>query len=349
MISIYNKGITEKLCDQYCDGYINDNNKIIKGMVDWVFKRVSSNLSDANLKLRKNSSKRVLLKTLKSKLTKFEIKRILECNNENLVVVSNEYNTYDIDLYLSEKKNDKKKVLKLIFNYGGFRDHKDTFQNGYLLSENLSVKCCPYCNRNYTTAHETLFYKKDELHNKTEPKYVFPEFDHFYPKEKYPLIAISFYNLIPSCNICNSHYKNDKDPFDFNIFHPYTEVNKNHFNFKFIPNSVESMYGAKNDFSLDFDFNETDLINEKVKKSIDFFSIKDNYEKCHSNLIKEIVNKKLTFSNKYLQIIKDSYGISFEESYKILFETHYEEDKLYKRPFSKLKKDVFDDINILSK
>lgn len=348
MISIYNKGITEKFCIEYCEGYINNNNgKFIKGMVEWVFKRVKSNLSDSNLKIRKNSSNRINLKALKAKLTKIEIKKILETKSENLLNINNEYNLYNLDFYLKDGANYKKdKILKLIFNYSEFRKYKVTFQNGYLLSENLSIKCCPYCNRNYTTAHETLFYIKNELNKKTEPKYVFPEFDHFYPKEKYPLISISFYNLIPSCNICNSHYKNDKDPFEFNLFHPYTEVNNNHFNFNFIPNSVESLYGAKNDFSLNFQYNEIDSINEKVKKSIDFFGIKDNYEKCHSNLIKEIINKKMTYSNKYLDIIKDMYSISREESYRILFESYYEEDKLHKRPFSKLKKDIFDDINV---
>ena len=50
---------------------------------------------------------------------------------------------------------------------------------------------------------------------------------------------------------------------------------------------------------------------------------------------------------KLSEIIKNIYCISFEESYRILFEAYYEDDKLHVRPFSKLKKDIFDDVNII--
>ena len=36
-----------------------------------------------------------------------------------------------------------------------------------------------------------------------------PQFDHWFPKKKYPLLAISFYNLIPCCTYCNSSVKGD--------------------------------------------------------------------------------------------------------------------------------------------
>lgn len=346
MISIYNKGITEKICEEFCDGYTDSKGNQIKGLSKWILKKVKTNLKDENLKLKKNSTNRKLLLELKIRLTEKEIKRILETKIDFLTDINNEYSKYDVDLFFSEKKDDKKNVLKSIFDYSGFRSYKSTFQNGYLLSQNLSVKCCPYCNRNYTSSHETVFYKSGELNDRTEAKYVFPEFDHFYPKEKYPVIAVSFYNLIPSCNICNSHYKNEKDPMIYNLFHPYREVSKNHFSFRFIPNSVSSLYGASDGFSLDFTYTDLDNINKQVKKSIEFFGIKENYENCHSNLIKEIVNKKISYSEKYLKSLMNNYGISREESYRILFETYYEENMLHKRPFSKLKKDIFDDIDI---
>jgi hypothetical protein len=34
-------------------------------------------------------------------------------------------------------------------------------------------------------------------------KELMPEIDHFYPKDKYPFLAVSFFNLIPSCLTCN--------------------------------------------------------------------------------------------------------------------------------------------------
>ena len=349
MISIYTKYLTENHCNYYCDGYIDkDSRKQIAGMVAWVRKRVLTMLSTDVTNLRKNSANRHLLVQLAANLSNANIREILACEPQNLMAKSLEYTDYNIDVFYKGRDDiyHKTNILTYLFNYEGFRSFKSTYQNGYLLATNLSIKCCPYCNRNYTTQHEMLYYKKNIATHRTEAKYVFPEFDHFYSKKAFPAIAISFYNLIPSCNICNSHYKGDQDTILFNLFHPYTKTVNNYFNFKFIPENVNSLYGAGNNFSLDFEFRDSDAINIQISKSIEFFGIKDNYEKNHTNLINEIVGKKLMFSNSYLKTIQDAYGIPFEESYRILFETYYEDDRQHQRPFSKLKRDIYDDINI---
>ena len=63
-----------------------------------------------------------------------------------------------------------------------------TSETKRFLFESLGVRVCPYCNRNYIFLDER---------NKA------CEFDHFYPQSQYPLLAASFYNLIPSCSVCN--------------------------------------------------------------------------------------------------------------------------------------------------
>ena len=52
----------------------------------------------------------------------------------------------------------------------------------------LEVTVCPYCNRNFV--------------NSTFDK-TMCDLDHFYEKSEYPVLAISFYNLIPVCHYCN--------------------------------------------------------------------------------------------------------------------------------------------------
>ena len=96
-----------------------------------------------------------------------------------------------------------------IFNYDLFVDKK-RFWNAYELSKQLGVDVCIYCNRNYTY---TLTNGRNY--------YVRPEFDHFLPKSRYPFFAISFYNLIPSCHICNSNLKRDIDFTTSTNLHPY--------------------------------------------------------------------------------------------------------------------------------
>ncbi len=344
MLSIYRKGITEKLCNEYCEGFTDEKGVFIEGMLFWIKKRINRELV-TNLHKLKNRKNNKDINSFKALMTDDKIREILTGNPQSLLDIwTNEFEIFrDSKIEVKKVYNQKityksVKLIYHIFNYDSFRDisAKNIF-SGFILAKKLGIECCPYCNRNYTTTHAMYKGKK-----------VFPEFDHFYHKTNYPLLSVSFYNLIPSCNVCNTHFKGSKDSVKTEIFHPYKEVILDHFKFKFIPNNVESMYGDKDNFTLDFSY--VDLANKKnIEKSIEFFGLKEIYEICHSSLIKEIVNKKLTYSNKYLHVIKDMYGISFEESYRILFETYYEEDRLHERPFSKLKKDIFDDVNILSK
>ena len=341
MISIYNKNVTEKLCNDFCNGFINEDGEQISGMFEWIKGRIEKYLeTDLNESRNKKYIKEI--KEFKTLLTDEKIKMILTLKPEKLISLWNsefkQFKDSKIRILINENKGKYNNVnlILQVFNYKSFRNitAKNKF-GGFLLSKKLGIECCPYCNRNYTTTHATYT-------NKT----VFPEFDHFYHKSNYPLLAVSFYNLIPSCNICNTHFKGSKDSIIENLLHPYTELQTNSFNFKFIPDNVESLYGNKDNFTLDFKIN--DSVNKlSLESSISFFGIKEIYELCHSDLVKEIINKKLTYSKKYLEVIKDTYGISFEESYRILFEAYYEENKLHTRPFSKLKKDIFDDVNIL--
>ncbi|MFX8327742.1 hypothetical protein ABTL71_18955, partial [Acinetobacter baumannii] len=68
---------------------------------------------------------------------------------------------------------------------------------------------CPYCNRSY------IYY----ISRRKEIK---PQIDHFFPKSKYPFLAMSFYNLIPSCQTCNGFgAKEEKDPLTEGLINPY--------------------------------------------------------------------------------------------------------------------------------
>lgn len=326
-------------CENYCNGFTDGKIKI-KGIVSWIEKRVNNYLSIENLSFRENDASRDLLLELKTLLTRRKIEEIIKCDCNDLQAKGLEYERFDdLNIVCKIDDNENKRptnVLNLIFNYSEFRNYKKTIYNGFLLSERLAIECCPYCNRNYTTSHQTYFINKNGI---PAEKHVFPEFDHFYPKAQFPVLALSFYNLIPSCNICNTHYKNDRDP--SHLFHPYSICDLNNFKFVGFPNNVESLYGSDNNISIGFEFFGTQEINEKLSNSIDFFGIKDIYEKCHTPLIKEIIHKKIAFSTRYIENLKRSYGLAFEDSYKILFESYYEDEMIYKRPFSKLKKDIF--------
>ncbi|HEP1818502.1 TPA: hypothetical protein VB845_000283 [Streptococcus suis] len=65
--------------------------------------------------------------------------------------------------------------------------------NRFLIRE-LGLTVCPYCNRNYINNRGNKFSA---------------QMDHFYSKDEFPWLAVSLYNLIPSCGACN-HIKGTK-------------------------------------------------------------------------------------------------------------------------------------------
>ena len=77
-----------------------------------------------------------------------------------------------------------------------------------MLAEREGIRICPYCNRSFIF---TLKYRN-----------VNPEYDHYFPSSEYPYLAISLYNLIPCCGVCNKS-KSSKDPLNTEIIYPYEE------------------------------------------------------------------------------------------------------------------------------
>lgn len=64
------------------------------------------------------------------------------------------------------------------------------------LMNSIGLRTCPYCNRNYITRYGINGNKSTA------------DLDHFYQKKQYPLFALSLFNFVPSCSICNSRMKN---------------------------------------------------------------------------------------------------------------------------------------------
>lgn len=77
------------------------------------------------------------------------------------------------------------------------------------LMNSIGIRTCPYCNRNYISSY-------GEKGNKSTA-----DLDHFYQKKQYPLFALSLFNFVPSCSVCNSRMKNTY-PADSALY-PYEE------------------------------------------------------------------------------------------------------------------------------
>lgn len=88
-----------------------------------------------------------------------------------------------------------------MFDYDSFRN---LFNEKIIESYNLTP--CPFC------AYDSV-----EIVRSARKTYI-PALDHFLPKSKYPFLALSINNLLPSCHRCNSSFKKEADMLEH--FHP---------------------------------------------------------------------------------------------------------------------------------
>jgi len=98
----------------------------------------------------------------------------------------------------SEADVEKIKQLgsKFILLYDSFSEKEINIE----LQSHLHVKTCPYCNSQYLETRTDY---------RTGRVYAGMQLDHRLPKEHYPLLALSLYNLVPTCGFCN-HIKHSK-------------------------------------------------------------------------------------------------------------------------------------------
>lgn len=260
-----------------------------------------------------------------------EVKRFLnvEKNLKKVLVGTPEELDTIKSRFTSKKEIDS---IKRLIDYDMWIDYKPEstyhFYNAYNLAEYLDIPTCPYCNRIYT---KTV----------TNPsKIIRPTFDHWFPKSKYPLLALSFYNLVPSCNICNSGKSNDT--FELNThFHPYHKSIDPDLHLSYRFSFDHTNYGT-------FKFK---IVNNNAfsKKSTEAFKLEDIY-KMHEDEIVDLRQIRDVYSTDYLEMVKNKIllnHISEEEIYRLAFGTYIEEDKFDRRPLSKMKKDILKELNII--
>ena len=170
-----------------------------------------------------------------------------------------------------------------------------------------------------------------------------PEFDHFYDKDTYPILALSFYNLIPSCHICNSTLKG-KEKFSINThLNPYYDNFNDVAKFKLkIKNST--FYHTINGFSI-----ELETEDNRAKNSIKSFELKTLYQN-HKDIVLELIQKEAIYNESYLDELLSQYeGTLFknrEDFQRLISGGYITDDEIGKRPLSKLIKDISKELDL---
>lgn len=193
--------------------------------------------------------------------------------------------------------------------------------------EKAGMKVCPYCNIAYT-------YNRG--------KRVTAQLDHFFPKSEYPMFALCFYNLVPSCSACNNIKGDNLQEFTS----PYKEE-------AFHDLKISWEYEGKSD---DERYEEKDSLKELEKKikikiltsesseqiNISEMKILEAYQQ-HKDYAGEIIKRVKTYSNpdaqKLISDIWEPEGISSEEIERFYFGNYLNDTELKKRPLSKMTSD----------
>jgi len=249
-------------------------------------------------------------------------------------IIYNLFNTDFLDFILLEyneikkivKKIDNKKIIvnpyeKEIFIklYESFR--KSVASKNFI--KKLNIQTCPYCNRNYIFN----FTKKNQQETTAQ-------LDHFFDKSKYPYLAISIYNLIPSCNVCNQRKSSKQE----NIFYPYEESFNDSVKFKY-------KYNNLSDIEIKFDIKSN---KEKANNHIEIFNLEHLYNE-HTDIVLELIQKREIYSDTYIDELTNQYPNIFKNKEDVLrlITCGYVDDKdLHKRPLSKLIKDISEQLEL---
>jgi hypothetical protein len=286
-------------------------------------------------------------------LSPTKIKKIITDTPENLLIHHNafmnelipgfniaEYENYFVFKKLKTKTGDQNAIISKyeitdevleMFNYDKYISTSKS--TSYNLAMKLSRNTCTYCNRLYTN---TIVKGKG---SNDASRITRPQFDHWFAKSMYPLLALSFYNLIPSCSVCNSSIKGDTNFELTTHMHPYLKKEAD-FSFSFYFKNV-----AENNVKI------IPSSNPKVNKILEEFKIAEVYN-AHSHLeLKDLLDLKYKYTENYINtLFTESFkklGVSKEEAYRLIFGVEFNEADFHKRSFSKFKKDILKELKVI--
>lgn len=223
---------------------------------------------------------------------------------------------------------------KIYYQYEDFLDFYKNFSkkeiNNWIV-EKTDMKVCPYCNISYT-------YNRGRS--------VTAQLDHFFPKSEYPMFALCFYNLVPSCSACNK-IKHDEveelaSPYKENVFQQLR---------------ITWEYEGETD---DTKYEEKDCLEELEKhisvklvtpiqaenENLSTMKISEAYQK-HKDYAGEVIKKVKTYANpdaqKLICDICDSAGVTPEEVMRFYFGNYLKKSELKNRPLSKMTRDFYEE------
>ncbi|USK92868.1 hypothetical protein [Rossellomorea marisflavi] len=235
------------------------------------------------------------------------------------------------------------KVLEDIFDYKGFTQ-KTKGWSAYDLVSELDVSVCPYCNRSFVSIL------------KSENKKTRPVLDHYYAKSLYPYLALSLFNLIPSCYVCNSSFKGDTDFYSQEAIYPYEEEFSDFAIFKTDFNETEPfdyryLLGISKEFQISIINSAPDKeTRNKINNSVETFALDAIYNK-HQDVVRDLIRNAIVNNTSRINEIYNSFPDIFnsrEDVMQSLYLNYFDKQNAGRRPLSKLTQDICREMGLLN-
>ncbi|MDE6533048.1 MAG: hypothetical protein K2M27_05905 [Muribaculaceae bacterium] len=220
--------------------------------------------------------------------------------------------------------------LDKVFNYADFNS-----AIAYEVAKMKGRNTCTYCNRQYT------FTVGQEDTNGVAKSKTRPQFDHWFAHSHYPLLSLSFYNLIPSCPVCNSAAKGTTHYSLKTHIHPYTTESPDP-DLEFRPELKTDEKDGKVRWSVKL----VVKVGSKEERMIKDLMLEELYA-CHGPLeLKDIMDFRMKNNPTYLKTLfkkicrKYEKERSINDVYRMMFGVERNPSKILDRPLSKFKRDI---------
>lgn len=253
--------------------------------------------------------------------------RLLEQNVENLLLADRKAIKSYIDKFgRFPAKKDSDCLLDNVFRYNRYANRVCV---GKILRK-MDVTVCPYCNRQFIS---TIVSGK-----------VRPQLDHFYPKSLYPYLALSLYNMIPSCGVCNLS-KLSLDTAETPIVYPFDEEFGYDARFEILIKKtgsfVKIMQGVSDEFQVELDTAQAKNATE-ITAQMTHLHLDELYNE-HTDYVAAILKSKYVNTPKRISEIRRMFPDLFrsdDEVKNMLYMTDLRREFWGKRPLSKLTHDI---------
>ena len=206
---------------------------------------------------------------------------------------------------------------------------------GRTWAQRIGVTTCPYCNRSYIFT--------------SSKKGTRPQYDHYFPKSKYPYLALSMYNLIPCCSICNG-LKHDVDTCHTPIVYPYKDSYGRQVSFEAASresDDITALLGAAEKYQIKIKYAEgiDPELKRKIEQAVSLFKLEDLYSK-HSDYVRDILRTAYIYNDDYFEGLVAQYGDLFrskQDARDFVFFNYLDEPDWGKRVLAKLTHDIVEE------